>query len=288
MIGRGTLLGLVAVVLLGAVFTLRSADPAQADPPAVAALGARIAADRTTALSAVDALQHQVTAAIDEARQGAALATQDGDQPGPHLEAAGRILARTNALEATLRASLRRLAGDLAIRGDREAPRLDIGTGEISAIAGQMASSAPAANGFQRMHLATRTTLERLDAALAALTRHDPPGALAALDQADAAFAVVREWPGQLDTLPVWIDTTGNLLAAVRALAVATRDGDTAAVDRAAEAYRAAAEEARKADLALAIAVAEGASTVTSAPLSAAADIQAQLDATRAAVEGTP
>src|SRR5207247_9325659 len=94
--------------------------------------------------------------------------------------------------------------------------------------------------------------------ALAALKDRRPATALLALDGADAAIAEVRAWPGQLATLPVWVDTTGKLLAAVRRLAVAVRDGDDAGAASAAAAYRSAAVDARQADTALAIAIAEG------------------------------
>jgi hypothetical protein len=148
-----------------------------------------------------------------------------------------------------------------------------------------MTSTGAAADGFRRLHQATASVLEGLSNALAALDDGRPVAGLDALDTADAALAEVRAWPGQLDTLPVWVDTTGRLLAAVRRLAVAIRNGDEAAARSAAAAYRAAASDARQADAALAIAIAEGGNAVSGTVMAAAAEALRETEATQAAVQ---
>ena len=279
MIGRPVLIGLGAVLLLGAVFSQRSPDARIADPARVAGIQETATHDRQAAATALGSLSAALQVALDEGRQGAALTVQTGAQPGSHLALAGERLERAEPLVTAARQALVRLAGDLELLGIGDPPVLDLAAGNLGSIGAQLSGSAAAADAFRSMHLATRTTLEAIAAAISALDAKDVTGALADVDHAEASLATVRAWGGALDTLPVWIDTVGRLAAAVRQLVQATRDHDLAAAEAAAALYRSAAAEANRADLALAIAVAEGGGSVSATPLASAANALRAVDA---------
>ncbi len=268
---------------LGAVFSQRSSDPFVADPAAAASARASLAAAVSDARLALGGLGTALDQAVAEGRTGAALTVAGDGLPGPHLTAAADALVGGEQLLRTARAALRAVAGQLAVlRPGATPPAVDIPAGAVASAAAQLGDAADAADAFRAMRRASQACLTDLGTALAALDRADPVAALAALDLADRQLAEVRAWPGRLDTLPIWIDTTGHLLSAARAVAVATRDGDAAARAAAALDYASAAADARQADLALAIAVAEGGSAVSAAPLRALADMRAALDTTLA------
>jgi hypothetical protein len=272
MIGRPVAAGLGAALLLGAVFSQRSGDPTIADPASAAAVQAAIARERDAASNALRRLQAALEAALVEGRQGAALTIQTAGRPGPHLVIAGQRIRAAEPLVAAAQGAIQLLAGNLAIDG-RPAPEgLDVATGDLAATGEQLAASANAADAFWSMHRSTQAALTAIGAALSALDMKDATAALRVLDQADASLAEVRAWPGKLDTLPIWIDTTTKLARAVRSLAEAVRDDDVAAAEAAAARYRAAAADAHSADLGLAIAVAEGGGGVSATPLASAAD----------------
>ncbi|MDP9269721.1 MAG: hypothetical protein M3P14_01865 [Chloroflexota bacterium] len=272
MIGRPVAAGLGAALLLGAIFSQRSADPTIADPGSAAAVQSAITRERDDASNALRRLQAALEAALVEGRQGAALTIQTADRPGPHLVIAGQRIRAAEPLIGTARSAMQLLGGNLAIDG-RPAPEgLDVATGDLVATGEQLAASASAADAFWSMHRSTQAALTAIGAALAALDMRDATAALHDLDQADASLAEVRAWPGKLDTLPIWIDTTTKLARAVRSLAEAVRDDDLAAAEAADARYRAVAAEAHSADLGLAIAVAEGGGGVSATPLASAAD----------------
>jgi hypothetical protein len=284
--GRGVLLGLAGVLAVGALFGQRPAAAASADPVAAAAQAGNTRAHAARAGDLLEQLRSRIEAAIAEGRLGAALTVQLGDQPGPRFEAAGRLLAAADPLVSRVRGALTDLAGDLAVAGKvGGAPDLALQPGRLASISADMTSTGAAADGFRGLHQATATLLDALSNALANLEDGRPAAALDALGPADAALAQVHEWPGQLATLPVWADTTGRLLAAVRRLAVAVRDGDDAAARSAAAAYRAAASDARHADTALAIAIAEGGNAVSGTAMAAAAEALRETEAALAAVQ---
>jgi len=284
MIGRPMAAGLAAALLLGAVFSQRSPEPTVADPGAAAEVEAATHRDRDAAADALRTLEAALEAALVEGRDGAALTVQAAEQPGPHLTVAGQRMGAAEPLAAAAREALARLAGDLSIRGAQSAPSLDLGVGALSSIGAQLGGSAPAADAFWSMHRSTQAALDDIGAALAALEAGKPVTALQAMDGADEALSLVRAWRGNLDTLPIWMDTTVQLANSIRALAEAVRDRDLAAARAAEAAYRAAAAQAHRADLALAIAVAEGGGSVSSVPLAAAADALRSVDAALAEV----
>lgn len=267
------------MLLLGAVLSQRATDPRVADPARIAAAEATATRDRLAAAVALESLAAALHAALDEGRQGAALTVQTAEQPGPHLGRAGQRLEAAEPLASAARQALVRLAGDLDLLGVGDPPVLDLAAGSLASTGAQLSSSAGAADAFWSMHLATRTTLQAIAGAFAALEAGNAPGALADTGRADTSLAAVRAWGGTLDTLPVWIDTVSRLADALRQLAEATRDHDLAAAESAAALYRRAAADANRADLALAIAVAEGGGSVSATPLAAAANALRAVDA---------
>ncbi len=286
---RALLRGLAAVVIVGALMGLRSPNPMVADPASAAAARGMLVTARGDASDALDALVALLDRALSEGRTGAGLTVAGATPPGPHLSAAADALAGGDALAARARAALGLIAGQLAILEPGVGPpALAVGPGAVGSAAAQLRDTVDAANAFADLRHATQTTLRDLGTALAALGRSDPAGALAALDLADQSLAAVKAWPGQLDTLPIWIDTTGRLLSASRRIAVATRDDDAAALNAAGDDYQAAAADAHKADLALSIAFAEGGSGVTQAALQALADLRVAVADTRAQLDALP
>jgi hypothetical protein len=68
-------------------------------------------------------------------------------------------------------------------------------------------------------------------------------------------------------TLPVWIETTNEMIGAVERVIGATREGDATAADEAADDFAALADDAVTADRALRIAIGEAGSAVTAIAL---------------------
>lgn len=282
----GAISGTVAILLVAVVFSQRAADPLAADPAGAARAQAALGAAVSDADTRLQALHAMVAQALVDGRLGAALTVAGAENPGPHLTAAAADLRGAEEVVVSCREALARIAGQLAIlRPSAGAPSLQLDPGALASAAGQLATSADAADAFRAMRDASQATLTELGAALAALDGSDPSAALAALDRADVQLAAVQAWPGQLDTLPIWIDTTTKLLSSARAIAVAARDGNASALASARSAYKAATADARQADLALAIAVAEGGGAVSAAPLQALAAAQTSIDAAISAVD---
>jgi hypothetical protein len=289
MIGNGTgrrragvPLGVCTALLLGGLFSLRPADPLLADPPRAAQFQAELASAAATAQSALDRLAGALRSALDEARRGAAATVAGDDVPGAHLTAAAeRFMSATRPM-AGGQAALVHLAALLAARPATPAPSLSVSAGELTSVAGQLRAAASAADAFREMRQSSRAVLDGLRATLVALEAGDARGALAAAKRGSASLDAVRAWPGRIDTLPVWVDTSDRLLRALAELAEARIDGDASAAATAAERYAMAARDAERADRAWAIALAEGGGAVTSPALSAAADTLGRVEATDA------
>jgi hypothetical protein len=84
--------------------------------------------------------------------------------------------------------------------------------------------------------------------------------------------------------LPLWLETTADMIDAARHIAEATIAQDPIAAARAAAAYRRAAADARRADTALALAIAESGSSLASTPMQRLAEALAAALAQREAV----
>jgi hypothetical protein len=287
----GYLRGLAAILVLGGLFGLRSPDPAVADPPAAAALHAQLEGQAAVARDELQDLRRAISAAIDQARIGAALTITGTKEPGTYFAAAGSRMVAAEAALARARRAVARVAGSLAIAAPASAangPSLAVRAGQLAATGAQLTTVGGAADAFVSMRRATEATLTQLAAALAALTARDPTAALVALDAADTQLTTVRGWPGQLQTLSIWADTTEQLLSALRALAKATIAHDLTAARAAGWAYQNAADDGHRADQALAIALAEGGSAVSSGAMRSAADALAETEKTIAELAAIP
>ncbi|HEX2221237.1 MAG TPA: hypothetical protein VHK06_01810, partial [Candidatus Limnocylindria bacterium] len=152
--------------------------------------------------------------------------------------------------------------------------------GALSGIAAQLRDSAAAAETFAARRRDAEATVRAFADALDAIERRRPREALRAADRAEARLEAVAAWEraSRLVTLRFWLDTMGALLDASRRAAQATLDGDSAEAAAAVRDWRAAAEEAHRADVALGVAIAEGGSSVTAPPLQRLARALAELD----------
>ncbi|HTE66484.1 MAG TPA: hypothetical protein VK736_09530, partial [Candidatus Binatia bacterium] len=225
-------------------------------------------------------------AAIDAARRGAALIVSGDEPPAPPLIEAAAILESSRDAVAEAVLATTRLRGTLACARPGAPPLAHDGAvpDQVVSIAVQLRATAAEAEPFVTRRWAADATLTALSNALDALDGDDPEAALAALDDADAALELVAAWEEPPPSLGYWLETTGELLSAARAIAEATLAEDLPAAATAAEAYRAAAAKARDADRALALAIAEAGSALTVVPLRRLADAVAELATLRADV----
>jgi hypothetical protein len=282
---RAPLVALAAILVLGVCLGLRAADPASADPPAAAARAARLAQVAHSADAALGRLSELLEATVDDARSGAALTVAGGDPPAPPLTAAAARLEAGTAVAAKAQSALRLLVATAASTDPAAAmPSLSVNRAALASIAEQLRGAADAATAFVERRHATEWVLRALADALAALEREDPRSALDFVAGADAPLGLLKAWPSPPITLALWLTTTAELLAAVRAVAAASLSGDTGAEREAAARYADAAKAARGADVSLALALSEGGAAVTAAPLRRLTDGLAELAAVREAI----
>jgi hypothetical protein len=278
--------GALAVILVSGGLAARPAAAASADPAGEAARQAWLVTTAGATDVALERLQVELEAAIDSARRGAALIISGEEPPGPALIESAAVLEASRDEVTQAAAATTQLRGTLACARPGAAQLAADGAvpDEVLSVAVQLRASASAADPFVERRWAADATLTALSNALAALDGDDPHGALVALDEADAAMEVVAAWDEPPPSLGYWVQTTGALLGAARAIADATLANDPAAATAAAEAYRAAAATARDADRALALAIAEAGSALAVVPMRRLADALAEVIALRADV----
>jgi hypothetical protein len=223
--------------------------------------------------------------AIDAGRRGSALTIEGDRSPAPDFEEAAATAAAAKNEAAAAQGITAALDGTLAAVDPGFGPLPD-GPDALAlpGIGAQLTSAAEASDRFVERRGAAESTLEALAEALAALQDNEPSSALDALDRADAALRIVAGWDEPPVVLPFWLDTVSAMLAAVRRIAVATIQDDAAAAVRAGRAYRRAAEEARRADTALALALSESGAALAATPLRRLADALAAAAAQRDAL----
>lgn len=280
----GTWAGLVGALALGALLAVRPAEAPHADPALEAARQRALAERAAAAEGALLVLAGELEPSRAAAREGASLVV-DGDRPPqPHLEEAAALIAAAGPEADAAVDALERLRGTAAsVRPGLDVPRL-AGGPELLQVAGQLREAAEASGPFLERRLAAQRTLERLEDALAALRASQVATAEEALDDARRARATLAAWEPQPVTLPLWLQTTRRLIAAADAIAEAALAGDEAAVRAAARRYAAAAEEARRADVSLALTLSEAGAGLTVTPLRRLADELAAVAEARAVV----
>jgi len=126
---------------------------------------------------------------------------------------------------------------------------------------------------------------ESADRALAALDVGAIEEAAELAARARADHEVMVAWETDLPTLPVWLETTDAMIRAVEQIVSAVRSGDADAASQAAEAFGALGDDAATADRALRIALSEGGSAMTAAPLERLAAALGSIEDARAAAE---
>ena len=273
-------LGLAVGIGLG----LRSADPAQADPPVHAARERQLAVASQAAEVALGSLGRGIAVARDHARLGTAL-TASGEAPAPELTAAAEAVAAASREADDARRRLEVLRGlAAAIEPAETIPTLSYGGTDLEQIAAQLEASAPAATLFVERRHATQAIVDALSAALAKLERDDPSGALASLAKADAPMALLEAWEQRPPLLRYWMTISTDLLDAAGDIARATVADDPVAAKAAGERYAKAAEAARGADNALALSLSEAGAAVSATPVRRLAAVADEVDEARAAL----
>jgi hypothetical protein len=261
-----TLIGMLALVpLLG---------PGGPDPGVAIAARALLVDRAVTADAALEALEAAIAPGLDAARTGAARVVAGEAPPGEALLAAARQLTEADSVAARAAAAVRSLEGARrAAEAGGTAIEVPVEGGDLASIGAQVEGTAAAADRFAEMRLRADRVLVELGTAIDALDAGDVADAREAIARAREHHDAVAAWEIGLVTLPIWTDAAGALLMAAQSLLDATAAGDASAVQAAARALDAQADDARSADRALRIAMAEGGGSVTAAPLARLADL---------------
>ncbi|HET7520812.1 MAG TPA: hypothetical protein VFK61_04650 [Candidatus Limnocylindria bacterium] len=275
---------MAAALMLGAILAARPASADAADPSRAAERHAVASATAQRAQDRLELLVAEIEAAIDAGRQGSALIIEGDEDPAPSLQQAADAAARGESLAADARAALQELGGMLrSVAPDRSLPG-GVSRLALSGVDTQLADAAAAAGSFVERRHAAAETLDALARALDSLDDDDPAAALDELATAREARRVVAAWPEAPPVLPLWLRTTRAMLGAARDIATAALDHDAAAAAEAGRRYRRAADGARQADTALALAISETGGSLASTPLARLADALAKAHEAQAAV----
>lgn len=270
MIGTRSLLSAIAAtVVVGA------GVGAGAPRPEIEIGARRLVADRAQrADAALALLETALGPAVDAARIGAARVVAGDESPGPLLQQAADLIAAAEGPSGEARRAV------AALEEARRAWMPQAGTleqatdaGELGSIAAQLGASAAAANEFAVMRRRALAVAATLQAALAALDAGDVAAARPLVARARDDHEAVEAWEVELVTLPVWTETSDGMIGAVERIMSATDAGDRDAAQQAASDFAALSDDGATADRALRIAMGEGGSAVTAAPLGRLASV---------------
>ena len=280
MIGTRTVLA-AGVVGVGLVLVVGRGGPG----PAAALEARQLVVDRAAAADdALAALESAMQPSVDAARRGAAGVVTGEDLPGGDLDAAAERLEEARSASAEAAAALAALDGAVRAAGlDATVPE-PVRPDELASIGSQLAGAAPAADAFAAMRQRAEGLVGRLEQALTALDAGSVADGRQRLAEARADHDAIEAWEVELVTLPVWLDTTDAMIGAMEAIVEATEAGDQAAATAAAEEFAALAQDASTADRALRIAIGEGGTAVTAAPMGRLATTLRDVADARAAV----
>ena len=265
-----------ALVVVGLAFLLGP----RAEDPAVTIGAERLIRERAAAaMVALDELRASVAPALDAARAAAAGVLSGDDAPSSQIEdAAARIVDAEAAVAPAGRAVSLLASARAAWRPGASRPPQPVSAGELTSIATQLRATGQVADAFADIRARGTGLPAVLKQALRALDAGALPEASEHVARARDAHAAIVAWDTDLPTLPIWIATTDAMISAVEQIVEATRDGNDATAREAAEAFGAISDDAGTADRALRIALSEGGSALTAAPL-------ARLAATIGAIE---
>ena len=270
-------LGVAAAVAL--VLLLGKGAP----DPALAQAGRTLVAVRAEAASrALEQLDGELGPALSAARKGAAAVVAGERRPSEDLAEAAEALSRAAPAARTADAAMAALRGARLAMNPAAAPlAFDVAPGEVESIAAQLEGTSAAADDFVAMRLRAEGLAGLLDEAIVALEADDLGAAEDRLRAARRDLDAIEAWDVDFVTLPVWITTTGATVGALERIVTSTRAGDRAGAARAAEDFAARRDEAAPADRALRIAIGEGGSAVTAAPLGRLAELLRAVDSAR-------
>lgn len=281
----GAMMAGIGILTIGAALCLRPSDPTVAAPGIEASRQARLASTAGAADAFVAVLIESLDSALQHARAGAA-GTRAGEvPPAADFEAAALEVEQASSAADALGRALRDLAGTVAsVAPGANVPPAPAASSDLLIVAAQLRAAGDAATEFFERRQATTAVNEALGRAVEALGDDDPDAALDRLAEGDPALALLVAWEQPPETFGFWLATIGDLYSAAREIAAATIAGDAEAVTQAAARYGAAAESARGADNALALALAEGASAATINAQRRVADLLDEAISTRAAI----
>lgn len=258
----------MAVALVGTCFALCPADPSRADPSRAVERQAQLTRAAAAADDALAHLAETLSAALAEARDGAALTVAGDRPPAPNLLAAAAHLQADAALADAARRALDALAGTAAaVPPLAPIPELPYSGPELLEIAEQLRSAADGATVFVERRNAAGAVTAALGEAVAALDDDRPTDALEHVAAASAPLETLRDWNERPPLLTYWMTVIGRMLDAAEGIAVGTIEHDPAAVEAAAAAYAEASELARGADNSLALVLSEEGAAITGPPL---------------------
>ena len=268
MIGTRLLVPAVAAILLVPLIGQGGPDPS-------VVIGARrLVLERAErADAALAALERAIAPALDAARRGSAMVVTGTEPPGAELRNAGSALTSAAGAAGQADAAVRGLEGARRAAGVGSPVALAASPAEVESIATQLEDTAGAADAFAAMRRRAEGLPVALDGALAALDTGSLAEARDVVVRARADHDALAGWDVELVTLPVWIDTTDAMIAAVETIIAATEGGDDDAAVEAANEFASLAEDAAPADRALRIAIGEGGNAVTAAPMGRLADL---------------
>ena len=274
-----------ALAVVGVAFLL---GPGARDPAAT--IGAeRLIRDRAVAaVVALDQLRASVEPGLDAARAASAGVLSGDDAPSQGIEAAAALIADAEEAVAPARRAVSSLASARAAwhpgTSQPSQPSQPVAAGELTSIATQLRASAQVADAFADRRVRGTGLPAVLEQALRSLNAGGFSEASEHVARARDAHAAIVAWETDLPTLPIWIATMDAMISAVEQIVEATRDGDDAMALEAAEAFGAISGDAATADRALRIALSEGGSALTAAPLERLAATIGAIEDSRAAV----
>lgn len=235
-----------------------------------------------TADAALVVLRQELTSAVEAARGGSARVVAGNEAPGPLLHEAAALVTDAGPLADEARAALAALErARFALRPDADPLPPAPDRAELGSLATQFASAGDAGDGFMELRQQAASVALATERALAALEAADTDRAAIEIEAARSAHDVVAESDLGLPTLPVWLETTGEMIGAMERIVEATRRGDPEAAEAAAAEFASLSEEGVIADRALRIAIGEGGSGVTGTPTARLASVLSQIDELR-------
>lgn len=247
-------------------------------------VGARALVERRAdaAASAVEALERELSPALDAARTGSARVVAGDAAPGPALAEAAAIARRAESDAQRARDAALELERAIRARSPAADPDLvPVPQGELASIAAQLDATVEAADAFATMRRRAAGVLTALEDALTALDKGDIASARDLVAAARGDHDAIAAWEVELATLPVWLDVADEMIRSMERIIDATDRGDAAEARAAADAFATLGDEAAIADRALRIAMSEGGASVAAPALGRLAAVMGAIDETR-------